>query len=274
MKRGTRRLSNRTLALVAAAVLLFASGGFMGTRAQLTTFSADYEGQFQLDHLQVHLLENGRDVCGEHNTLDGSKKVSGELIQYMNGQFKPGLAYREEIAALNGTGTETENEPVDQFVRLSIRKYWKNPDGDKDPSMDPELIQLTYNPNKGTEWFNDKKDTPFNDDAWAINDKETTPERTTYYYKTKLAGGDTTPPVVNKLKINNKIVDDVTKSDPDENGVITYTYKYDGYIICIEADVQAVQTHNADGEADYAAIRSIWGVDNVKVSGDSLSVTK
>ena len=69
-------------------------------------------------------------------------------------------------------------------------------------------------------------------------------------------------------------MDDVAISDPDENGVITYTYKYDGYIVCIEADVQAVQTHNADGEADYAAIRSIWGVENVKVSGDTLQVTK
>ena len=272
MKRGKKRPSNRTLALIAVAVLLFASGGFMGTRAQLTTFSSDFEGEFQLDHLQVHLLENGRDVCGEHNTLDGSQKVAGELIQYMNGQFKPGIAYREEIAALNGTGTE--NEPVDQFVRLSIRKYWKKPDGKKDPSMDPKLIQLTYNPNKGKEWFNDKKDKPFNSGAWAINDQETTPERTTYYYKTVLGGGDTTPPVVNKLKIDGKIVDNVSVSEPDDNGVITYTYKYDGYIVCIEADVQAVQTHNADGEADYAAIRSIWGVENVKVSGDTLQVTK
>ena len=88
--------------------------------------------------------------------------------------------------------------------------------------MDPKLIQLTYNPNKGKEWFNDDSDKPYNSSAWAINNKETTPERTTYYYTKALPGGAQTPPVVNKLKVNGKIVEDVTISDPDENGVITY----------------------------------------------------
>ena len=270
MKQNKKKLSKRTLALAAVAVLLFASGGFMGTRAQLSITSQDYEGHFKLDHLQVHLIENGRDVCGGHNTLDGTRKSSGKLIQYLKGKFDPGRAYKEEIAARNGTGEN--NEPVDQFVRLSIRKYWKNPEGEKDPSMKPDLIQLTYNSSKDEAWFNDKNDKAYNDKNWVINPKETTTERTTYYYRTTLAGGETSAPVVNKLKIDGKIVDDVVIHEPDENNVITYEYKYDGYIACIEADVQAVQTHNADGNADYAAIRSIWGVDNVTVSGDTLSV--
>ena len=269
VKQNKKKLSKRTLALAAVAVLLFASGGFMGTRAQLSITSQDYEGHFKLDHLQVHLIENGRDVCDGHNTLDGTRKNAGELIGYLHGKFDPGRAYKEEIAARNGTGEN--NEPVEQFVRLSIRKYWKNPKGEKDPSMDPDLIQLTYNSSTGTAWFNDEGDKAYNDKAWVINPKETTEERTTYYYRTTLDGTETSAPVVNKLKISDEIVKDV-KVNPPKDGVITYEYKYDGYIACIEADVQAVQTHNADGDADYAAIRSIWGVDNVFVSGDTLSV--
>lgn len=270
VKQNKKKLSKRTLALAAVAVLLFASGGFMGTRAQLSITSQDYEGHFKLDHLQVHLIENGRDVCDGHNTLDGTRKNAGELIQYLKGKFDPGRAYKEEIAARNGTGEN--NEPVDQFVRLSIRKYWKNPEGEKDPSMDPDLIELTYNAATDKSWFNDKNDKAYNDKDWVINPKETTEERTTYYYRTTLAGGVTSAPVVNKLKISDEIVKDVKTHGPDADGVITYEFKYDGYIACIEADVQAVQTHNADGDADYAAIRSIWGVDNVFVSGDTLSV--
>ena len=50
----------------------------------------------------------------------------------------------------------------------------------------------------------------------------------------------------------------------EENGytTITYEYVYDGYKFFLEAEVNAVQTHNA---AD--AIKSAWGVD-VNVSAD------
>ena len=265
MKQGKIGLSKKTLALAAVAVLLFASGGIMGAKAKLSVTSQDYEGAFRLDHLQVHLLENGKDVCNGHNTLDGKSKVAGELIKYLKGKIDPGRAYREEIAAQNGTGKN--NEPVDQFLRLSIRKYWKDPKGNKKPDMDPGLIQLTYNAGKDTSWFSDKNDKAYNDEAWVVNSKETTRERTTYYYRTTLAGQETTPPVVNKLKINDSIVK--AKVNPPKDGVITYEYEYDGFIVCIEADVQAIQTHNAND-----AVRSIWGVDNVKISGNSLSVTQ
>ena len=44
----------------------------------------------------------------------------------------------------------------------------------------------------------------------------------------------------------------------DENGykTITTVYDYDGYSFQIEAEVDAVQTHNA-----VDAIKSAWGVD-------------
>ena len=44
----------------------------------------------------------------------------------------------------------------------------------------------------------------------------------------------------------------------DANGyqTISYEYEYDGFTFNIEAEVQAVQTHNAKD-----AIKSAWGVD-------------
>ena len=50
----------------------------------------------------------------------------------------------------------------------------------------------------------------------------------------------------------------------DENGytTITTTYDYDGVTFNVEAQVDAVQTHNAED-----AIKSAWGVD-AQISAD------
>ena len=63
--------------------------------------------------------------------------------------------------------------------------------------------------------------------------------------------------------LSTKVYETVTT---DENGytTITYEYAYDGYSFSLEAEVDAVQTHNA---AD--AIKSAWGVD-VAVSSDGI----
>lgn len=245
-------LSKRTLALAAVAILLFASGGVMGTRAQLTIFSSDYNAEFELDHLQVHLLENGQDVCGGANTL--KDKVTGNLLEHMGwdgttpGTFKPGKVYKEEIAALNG-------RDIPQYVRLTVRKYWRSPDGKKDAHMDPALIQLTY----GEKAYNDRD--------WTINDKETTTESKTFYYKKQVKGKAETEPVISQLRIDDSIVSEDKITETRSGNTITYSYKYDGYIACVEADVQALQTHNVN-----AAIESLWGVTNVAVVNGIMTV--
>lgn len=252
MKIRNVKLSKRTLALGAVAVLLFASGGIMGTRAQLTTFSEDYNAEFDLDHLQIHLLENGEDVCGGTNTLEN--KVSSNLLEHMGwdgktpGTFEPGRVYKEEIAARNG-------RDVPQYVRLRVKKYWRDAAGNKDTTMDPDLIQLTF----------DKK--AYNDSAWQINDAETTRESKTFYYNTTLAGSADSEPVLNRLRIDDSIVSEDKITEHRNGNVITYEYKYDGYIACVEADVQSLQTHNAND-----AIRSVWGVLNVTASDGVLTV--
>ena len=57
-----RKMSKRTTALIVAAVLLLVGGGVTGTRAALNIQSEYYRAQFYLNHLQVHLIENGKDA--------------------------------------------------------------------------------------------------------------------------------------------------------------------------------------------------------------------
>ena len=124
-----KRLSKRTLALLVAAGLLLSAGTITGVRAYPNITSDRYNAHFYLNHLQVHLLENGEDVCGGHNTLDGSDKVPGPLateLKYKDdsnlGSVEPGMVYKEEIAARNG-------QDISQFVRVTVRKYWVKTDG-------------------------------------------------------------------------------------------------------------------------------------------------
>ena len=48
---------------------------------------------------------------------------------------------------------------------------------------------------------------------------------------------------------------------------ITYVYEYNGYTFTVEAEVDAVQTHNAE-----AAIKSAWGVSVVVSENGNLSL--
>ena len=259
------KFSKRTMALLVAAVLLFAGGGVAGTRAALNIQSELYRAHFYLNHLQVHLLENGKDVCGEQNNLDGTSKVTGNLATSLGyksisepGTIEPGKLYEERIAARNGNN-------IDEFVRLTIRKYWvqtekaedgtytikKNEKGEpvKVENMDPAWIHLTY---EGSE--------DGNTGAWAENKSEATAESRTFYYRKDLDPKADSAELFDKIMIDKQVAK-LGKVDEKKEGnktVYTYIYKYDGCAFFIEADVQAIQTHNAS-----QAIKSQWGVSNV-----------
>lgn len=296
MKLRNTKLSKRTLALLAATALLFVGGSYAGTRAALTYFSNDYTAEFSLDHLHVHLIENGKDVCHGENDIytvhrgdsnDGSmskdatknEKYKGNLVEYLGytndthkgdtaayklgtpGQVEPGRTYDEEISAKNGSN-------IDQYVRLTVRKYWVK-DGKKDTKLSPELIKLTYN---GAD---------YNTSAWKLNSKEDTPETQTFYLKRVLKGGsgkdggESSPLLFNELTIDESVVNEknMTRSESvtqDGNKTITtytYSYDYDGYTFYIEADVQAIQTHNVND-----AISALWGVSNVSAKNGVVTV--
>ena len=258
-KRPKVKHSKSSFILLLAAILLLGAGGF-GTAwaASPAIHSDDYDAFFYLNHLQVHLMENGADVCGGTNTIDGSSKTTGKLMQYLvssegtaAGKIEPGRKYKEELAAKNG-----QDIPI--FLRMTVRKYWiDTATGEKANDLSPNRIKLTY----GKE--------SYNTNAWMINESESTPERATYYYKTTLAAGATTEPLFDQLVIDSKVanIEGYTTRTEGNKIIYTYIYRYDGYACTIEADVQAVQTHNAND-----AIVSQWGVTNVAASFTSNKV--
>lgn len=261
MNSNKKHLSKRTLALIAVAVLLFASGGFMGTRSALTIKSDNLDSHFELDHIFVQLLE-GHD--GTYTRVGKQDEAGGELIAYMKekssdkvGKIMPGKAYDEHIAAKNETGTE-DVSAVDQYLRIIVKKYWVDKNGKKDNTLDPSLIKLSYG------------DSEYNEGSWQKNSNESTTERETYYYTSVLKGQEQTPDLFDQLQLDKKVLDDMTVIESDwVNGKKSYkyVYAYSGLRICIEAEVQALQTHNIN-----RAIKSVWGVQNVSVSNGVLSV--
>ena len=239
-----KNLSRKTLALIAAAALLFAGGTFTATRAVLNIFSPEHFLEFETSNQAVRLIENGKDP-------------TDKLLTTLNNKVSPGKNYTEELTAKNYSD-------VSQFVRVIVRKYWmdgKNKahsfDGDTVTVPDPSKIQLTLASNG----------------LWQKNELESTVERDVYYYKNAVPSGGVTEPLTSKIKVDSSVADPFTR-DPDidpaqipAGTVITYIYDYDGYKICLEAEAQSIQTHNAQ-----KAVMSIWGMPNVTVSGSTLTV--
>ena len=251
--------SKSTLILLLAAVLLLGAGGFGTAWAASPAIRGEYyNAWFYMNHLQVHLMENGKDVCGGSNTIDGSSKTTGKLMQYLvpaegaaAGKIEPGRKYKEELAAQNG-----QDIPI--FLQMTVRKYWiDTKTGEKANDLSPNRIKLSYG-----------KD-PYNTSAWKINEIESTTESATYYYNTTLAGGATTEPLFDQLVIDSKVanIEGYTTRTEGNKIIYKYIYRYDGYACAIEADVQAVQTHNAND-----AIVSQWGVTNVAATFTSNKV--
>ena len=123
-KKTGKKFTKKAIVGLIAAIVLMAAGA-IGTFAAANApsiQSEEYKAEFYLDHLQVHLLENGEDVCGGQNTLDGSSKIDGEFVQYLGykdgvlGSVEPGMLYKEELAARNG-----QDIPI--YVRMTVRKY-------------------------------------------------------------------------------------------------------------------------------------------------------
>lgn len=207
---------------VAAGLLLFSSIG--GARAALTYFSDDYAANIQLHEIGVTLVENGAPVEGE--LLKGLLAEGEEL--------KLGTAYQEQLNVYN-------SGVINEYVRVSIHKYWVDSEGEKIRTLSPELIGLNL-VNLGTDWL--------------IDQEASTRERTVLYYSKLLASQSETPLFADKLTIDGSIADRVGETREASGGytTITVTYEYDGARFCIEAKVDGVQEHNAQD-----AIWSAWG---------------
>ena len=198
--------------LFVAAAALILTGGIGGTRAALTDYSNTYLAQVETSEIGVALLENGA--------------VAEELFAGGT-DIAPGKEYAEELAVRN-------TSDIDTYVRVSLYKYWVDPDGKKvaDPSAD--TIEFAFG------------------DAWLEDEDSATDERTVLYYPEILAAGDDSEPFVTAVTVDAK---ELTKKVTETGTTtITTTYTYDGYSFVVEANVDAVQTHNADD-----AMLSAWG---------------
>ena len=229
------------LLLGAAAVLLL--GSTVGsTRAALTYYSENYSAQMNLKHIGVSLVENGQ-VVSSRDYVSGNEwsgNTEGKLLANMLGEkekFTPGKRYNEAISVKNSGN-------IDTFVRVILTRSWQDAEGKKNTSLSPDLIELNY----------------LTDNGWVIAEDQSTPERTVLYYTKALPVGETTPALSDTIRVNESIAQDVTKKV--DGNTIRYTYKYDGYSFHVDAEVDAVQTHNAQ-----EAIKSAWGVD-VSVNDD------
>lgn len=230
MKRKSKKSLNiKPVALLAVAAVLLIGSTVGSTQAALTYYSDNYSAQVTVSNIDIALLENG-------------SETTGTLLQSIDQEsFKVGQVYDEELSVKN-TGA------IDTYVRVILTKSWQDANGVKNTSLSPELIELVT----------------VNGNGWVEDTAASTDERTVLYYTNPLKKGETSPICTDTIGIDSAVTSKVNETrTTDANGTtITYTYAYNGYTFNVEAEVDAVQTHNAKD-----AIKSAWGV-NVNVAAD------
>ena len=243
MKDNRKKLSTRTLALFAAAILLMSTGGLMGTRAALNVISPNGDATLETNAIDIDVVDADNSVVEPSNLMEGIDKVI------------PGRNYDKTV--------KVKNNAADAYVRVVVTKYWEDDKGEKTNEIEPTEIEL----------INGGKDITGDDGtsgAWIRSKAESTAETDVFYYSSMLKSGATSEPLFTAVRVDEKVLSEVTTNPPqqgeDENHtIITYKYKYDGYSLCISAEAQAVQTHSA-----VKAMKSLWGVD-ASMSGDSIT---
>lgn len=247
MKKKKKSFPKKPALVLTAAALLLVGSTVGSTRAALTYYSENYSAQMNMQSIGVSLLENDNVVSSRDYVSNNEWKGTsqGTLLTNLLGKdetFTPGKKYNEAISVKN-SGT------IDTFVRVIITKSWQDEKGNKNTNLSPDLIELNF----------------LTDNGWQIAKDQSTTERTVLYYTKAVAAGDSTPALSDTIRIKPSIAKDVTKHV--DGNTITYTYKYNGYTFHIDAEVDAVQTHNAKD-----AIKSAWGVD-VNVSDDETTMS-
>ena len=249
------------LLFLLAVVLLFA-GSVGGTQAALQIYSSDYISAFELDHIGITLYENGTPVSfrnyGDAAASGFTEKQDGDLVLKTledDPSFQIGRKYPFVITCKN-TGT------IDHYLRVTVYKYWVQVGEDEkfglkgwfhglssnterlldEEKHSPATIHLGYNGSEG-----------YNTSAWAKDPDSSTAERDVYYYTGILPVGGETAPLFDTLWVDSSVAKSVTTETV--GNLTTYTYAYDGYGFVVQAEADAVQTHNAK-----AAIRSAWGL--------------
>lgn len=267
-------VSTVLLFVVAAGLLLFSTIG--GVRAAYIAYSETYGGQIKMYDIGVSLFEKcqgdgeARKVAYRNYIKDSADKweedegvdkmVPREAFLGDDSELIPGKPYKEELFVAN-SGT------IDEYVRVTINKYWLTPDGTKTSGgkngkttqdLSPEMIDLHLT----------------NTDSWIKDEDASTDERIVVYYNKVLPAGEDLEdtPLCDTLAVGaiydnegnivESVADNYVKTTSEDGKTITTTYTYDGWKFCLEARVDAVQSHNINEGA-----KSVWGRE-VKVNSD------
>ena len=257
MKKNKTNISRSTLALFAVAVGLLLFSTVTGARAALQIFSLNYRSTLEMHHVGITLNEyvdgvaqpvSYRDyVAGSAWSVDDE---NGLLSRFKDEDLILGKEYDEDLTVTNSSNEDGEG--INEFVRVTVRKYWVNREGVKTTELSPDLIKLG-----------------FVTGDWVIDDSATTDERTVLYYTKLLNIGEESTKFMDWVKISSDIPLKATQTVTpigERKSVITTTYDYDGYSFVLEVEADGIQEHHADD-----AILSAWGR-QVEISGTTLSL--
>ena len=213
--------------LLGIAAVLLLGSGVGSARAALTYYSDQYSASMDMSTIGVSLKENGKVVSSKTYDDQGDATTNGE------GKLLQNLLKDDEKFVLGKTYDE----------KLAVENS-----GNIDTFVSPALIELG-----------------FNQDGWVINEAQSTDERVVLYYTKVVESKKTTPDFMKTIRISNQLSTMYTKVEDEKT--IKYQYTYNGYTFTLDAEVDAVQTHNAKD-----AIKSAWGID-VNVNDDETELS-
>ncbi len=224
MKNKRKALFNKPIVLLAAAAVLLIISTVGTTQAAITYYSEDYVADVDVPNVGVALLENGKEVT----------TIMGDIKDFTLGETYP------EILTAKNTGNS------EGYIRVIVKKHWKNAKGEKDVTLSPTYIELGLV-----------------EGDWIIDKNATTAERTILYYKKPVAAGAETTQFTKDLRIDEAFETTVKKDTVKTETIdgvtytnITYTHPFDGYTFNIDVEADVVQTFEG-----VKAIKSEWGVD-------------
>ncbi len=260
-QKGRFRTQTATAVMLIAAVGLLAFAGIGGVRAAWK-YSEAYKAEVSMKHIGVTLLENGTPAAERNYEFD---KETGEstwtagasgVLSFasedasMHTIAKDRETYQGRAPILDKKYDETlevqNSGTIDEYVRVSIYRYWLDENGKKQTDLSPALIELYQGETN--------LDEASAIEGWVKDSGADTEERMVLYYQSLLPVEGITSPVFDHVAISNEIA---TVVDQEKGGnTITTTYKYDGCQFCLEVTADAVQSHHA-----AEAIRNAWGAD-------------
>lgn len=245
MKKNRKHFPKKTLLLLSASAVLLVGSAVGSTRAALTYYSENYVAGVELSSIGVSLLENGEVVSNRDYIDNGewSGNPEGNLLENFaeeHGKIVPGKKYSEVLSVKNSGN-------IDTYVRVIVKTSWRDKEGKDVPvtTLDPSLIDVNY----------------LEENGWLEDTDAKTEERTVLYLNRILKAGETVDfadSIRIKPEIRNKMT--VTTTTTETGTTYVYEYEYNGYSFQVSAEVDAVQTHNAE-----EAIKSAWGVDISKL---------